>query len=75
MSELKFDSDGFEIVRIKKGLKNKSTKVPPKNIHFEKQENKIDVVKSYRRIETCVEDLEISEYWKNANKAVRKWHQ
>nr|XP_026489827.1 SRR1-like protein isoform X1 [Vanessa tameamea] len=70
MSEPKFDSDGFQIVKIKKGLKNKSTKVPCKNIYFEKQENKIDIDKSYRRIQICVKDLEVSEYWKNVTKAV-----
>ncbi|CAH2084987.1 unnamed protein product [Euphydryas editha] len=70
MSKSRVDSDGFQIISTKKSLKNKSTKVPRKETNFQKQETKIDIEKSYGRIQTCVEEVNASEYWKDVNKAV-----
>ncbi|CAH0720198.1 unnamed protein product, partial [Brenthis ino] len=75
MSKPQFDSDGFQIVPLKKSTKKKSTLVPRKEANFQKQELKIDIEKSYKRIQAAQEDLQPSEYLKDVIKAVSKWLQ
>lgn len=48
MSKPQFDSDGFQVVPLKKSTKKKSTSVPRKEANFQKQELKIDIEKSYK---------------------------
>ncbi|XP_072932501.1 SRR1-like protein isoform X1 [Epargyreus clarus] len=69
MSKSKFDSDGFQIISSKRSSK-KSTKLPPQQTNFVKEEIHIDVEKTYRRILSAIEDLKTSEYLSDVNKAV-----
>ncbi|XP_032516338.2 SRR1-like protein isoform X1 [Danaus plexippus] len=62
MSKLEFDSDGFQIVKSKNSVKSKVI-VPTKD--FKKQDIKIDIEKSRRRIEIAIEELKESQYLKD----------
>lgn len=48
MSKQEIDSDGFRIVSSKRSAKYKQTKVPYKASQFIKEENEINVEKSYQ---------------------------
>lgn len=48
MSKQEIDSDGFRIVSSKRSAKYKQTKVPYKTSQFIKEENEINVEKSYQ---------------------------
>ncbi|XP_045769405.1 SRR1-like protein [Maniola jurtina] len=69
MSKPEIDSDGFQIVSSKKSYK-KNTLVPLNKQKFHKNEIKIDIEKSHRRIQSTVEELKDSEYLKSVIKAV-----
>ncbi|OWR51643.1 hypothetical protein KGM_211036 [Danaus plexippus plexippus] len=62
MSKPEFDSDGFQIVKSKNSVKSKVI-VPTKD--FKKQDIKIDIEKSRRRIEIAIEELKESQYLKD----------
>ncbi|XP_023946258.2 SRR1-like protein [Bicyclus anynana] len=68
MSKSKIDSDGFQLVSTKKSSKKKVL-VPRNDLHL-KLDSKIDIEKSFKRIETAVGELECSEYLKSVIKAV-----
>ncbi|KAM3960041.1 uncharacterized protein ACR2FA_005840 isoform 2-T2 [Aphomia sociella] len=70
MSKSSVDSDGFQVVKTKRFSKNKPTKVPNKQINFEKSDITIDVEKSIRRIQTIVEELRHSKYTEEVFKSV-----
>ncbi|KPJ10111.1 SRR1-like protein [Papilio machaon] len=70
MSKQEIYSDGFQIVSSKRSAKNKQTKVPYKASHFIKEENEINVEKSYQRVLSAVKDLEGSQYNSDVLKAV-----
>ncbi|XP_013165899.1 PREDICTED: SRR1-like protein [Papilio xuthus] len=70
MSKQEKDSDGFQIVSSKRSAKNKQTKVPYKASHFIKEENEINVEKSYQRVLSAVKDLEGSQFYNDVLKAV-----
>ncbi|XP_013139335.1 PREDICTED: uncharacterized protein LOC106103963 isoform X2 [Papilio polytes] len=69
MSKQEIDSDGFRIVSSKRSAKYKQTKVPYKASQFIKEENEINVEKSYQRALSAVKDLEGSQYYSDVFKA------
>ncbi|KAG6447902.1 SRR1-like protein [Manduca sexta] len=70
MSKSNVDSDGFQIVKSKRSTKNKQTKVPPKNLQFHGEDVNIDVATSVCRIQSSVEELKVSEYFKSITNTV-----
>lgn len=48
MSKFEVDSDGFQVVKSKNSAKNKHTKLPNKDIKFEKRDIEINIEQSIR---------------------------
>ncbi|XP_075975141.1 SRR1-like protein [Anticarsia gemmatalis] len=70
MSNPNFDSDGFQKVKSKRSSKNKPTKIPAKETHFDNQNIIIDVEKVIQRIRSSVDDLRLSDYLEGFLKSV-----
>ncbi|XP_021184662.3 SRR1-like protein [Helicoverpa armigera] len=75
MSKPELDSDGFQKVKSKRNSKNKPTKIPNREIKFEKQDISIDVDKAIQRIHCAVEDLQNSIYLEDVIKSVSSFLQ
>ncbi|KAL0879939.1 hypothetical protein ABMA27_002453 [Loxostege sticticalis] len=69
MSKSEVDCDGFQIVKSKNSFK-KHTKLPQKESKFIKSDVSIDIEQSISRIKSAAEDLQVSEYFKDATKSV-----
>uniref|UniRef100_A0A2H1WIH6 Protein FMC1 homolog n=2 Tax=Spodoptera frugiperda TaxID=7108 RepID=A0A2H1WIH6_SPOFR len=70
MSKPELDSDGFQKVKSKRISKNKPTKIPSRDIQFDKLDPDIDVEKTIQRIYCAVEDLRLSSYLEDVIKSV-----
>ncbi|KOB67571.1 SRR1-like protein [Operophtera brumata] len=70
MSNVPEKDDGFRVVKNKRNSKNKQTKIPAQVTQYQQEDIFIDVDIVIRRIDTAVEDLRISDYFKGFSGAV-----
>ncbi|CAH0683281.1 unnamed protein product [Spodoptera exigua] len=62
MSKPEIDNDGFQKVKSKRISRNKPTKIPSRDIQFDKLDIEIDVDKTIQRINCAIDDLRLSSY-------------